>query len=173
MGLIVTFLLFSTVAALVLRNAYIGITSAPYAGTPKRVIRKALELANLKPGEKFYDLGCGDGRAVIIAAKEFGAHATGYELSWQWYLISKLKLLFSGARNAEIQLKNLHAADLRDADVIFVWLTPKAYPKLERKFKNELKRGARVVAYSSPLPFWNPRLVVPFSDTSRLFLYIK
>jgi hypothetical protein len=64
-GLFIIFLLVTTI--------YAAITGAPFAGTPKQCIRKSFELIDLKPDEKVYDLGAGDGRVLIIVAKEFGA----------------------------------------------------------------------------------------------------
>jgi len=57
--------------------------------------------------------------------------------------------------------------------MLFLFLTPKAYPGLEKKFKKELKDGARVVIFSDSLNFWEPQQIVTFSDKSKLFFYIK
>ena len=170
------FILFAislALAALIARNIYIGITSAPFAASRKKIIRRALRLAKLKPNEKFYDLGSGDGRVLIVADKEFNALATGFELSWQWYLISKIKIFLSGATHARVFCKDFRTTTLRDADVIFSWLTQKAMEPLEKKLAEELKPGARVVIFSSHLPSWKSEEMFAFSDTARLFLYIK
>jgi len=150
-------------------------SGGPFLATPKSVIRKALKMANLKPGENFYDLGSGTGKALIIAVKEFGARPIGFELSAPLVFFSKINLFFNKAKAAVLQ-KDFFEADLAAADAIFLFLTPRAFRKLEDKFKKELRSGARVVTYSSPLLFWPPEKVIPASENKKginLYLYIK
>lgn len=164
-GVVVVFSLVTTI--------YTAIICSPFLATPKKIIRKALLLAGLKNGEKFYDLGCGNGRAVVIASREFFAISTGFELSWHHFLMAKINcFLFN--KTANVFWKNFYKQSLSDADVIFCFLTPKAFPKLEEKFQRELKTGSRIVTYSSPLPNWLPaKIIKPFPKDVRLFLYIK
>lgn len=153
-------------------TAWAGVIGAPHVATPKKMIREALKLAGLKKGERFYDLGAGNGHVLVIAAKEFGARAIGFELSLHHYLFAKFNLWRSRS-NAEVLWRNLYHENLRDADVVFLWLTPKAYRKLQKKFETELHPGTRVVTFSSPLRFWEPTKTAQFSNTWRLFLYEK
>ena len=153
---------------------YAGVIASPYMGTPKKKIRRALNLASLKPGEHFYDLGSGDGRSLIMAAKEFQAKAIGFELWHFLYLWSKISIfLHHCSPRAKVYWKNFYEADISKADVVFCFLTPRAYLHLEEKFTRELKEGTRIVVYSSPLKFWEPQQVISFPDKSKLFLYIK
>ena len=153
---------------------YVGILASPYLGTPKNKIRRALEVAHLKPGERFYDLGSGDGRSLIIAAKEYQARATGFELWSFLYLWSKISILFHHcSHNAKVYWKNFYNVNISQADVIFCFLTPRVYPRLEKKFNQELKEGTRVVTFSSPLKFWDPQKIIIFPNKSKMFFYLK
>lgn len=152
-------------------HIYAGIIAAPFVSTPKNYIRKALEICQLREGEKIYDLGSGDGRVLIIAAKEFNAKAIGFELSYFLYLISKINIFLHGlSKKAKVKWSNFYEEDLSRADVIFCWLTPKAFPKLVNKFNQELKIGTRVITYSSPLGFWQPEREAEFqSEGIKIF----
>jgi cyclopropane fatty-acyl-phospholipid synthase-like methyltransferase len=168
LGLIIIIISFCT-------TLYAAIFYAPFAATPKNTIREALRITELKKGEIFYDLGSGNGQSLIIASKEFGAKAFGFELSFQHYLISNINIIIHRcSKMVSIFWKDFQKVNISDANVIFVWLTPKAFPKLQEKMKRELRKGTRVIAYSSPIKFWNPDKVVilPTSSHPKLYLYI-
>ena len=153
-----------------LKAAFSG---APFLPAPQKTIRRALKLANLKPNENLYDLGSGTGKVLIIAAKEFGAKATGFEYSTPLFILSKINLFLKKIKNANVRREDFYKADLRSADVIFLFLTPRAFPKLKEKFERELKSGARIVCYSSPLLFWEPEKIIPSGDPKiKIYLYI-
>jgi len=156
-ALIVIFLLATTV--------YAAIIAAPFVGTPKEYIRKAFQFCGLKAGEKLYDLGSGEGRVLIIAAREFGAEACGFKFSYLLYLISKINIfLHCLSRQIEIRWCDFYKENLSEADVIFCYLTPKAFKKLAEKFSQELKEGTRIITFSSPLNFWEPEHEIEFQD---------
>lgn len=150
-------------------------TGAPFMPTPKSVIRKALKEAELKPNEKMYDLGSGTGKALIIAAKEFEAEAIGFEYARPLFYFSKINLFVNGIKKGNVYRKDFYQEDFSDADVIFTFLTPKAFKNLENKFKRELKPRTRIITYSSPLSFWKPHKIIPLEDKENvsLFLYVK
>src|SRR3989344_5870054 len=110
--------------------AYAGILAAPWFPTWSRDITRFLKLAEIKPGEKFYDLGCGDGKLVFAAAGA-GARAVGYEISLLPYLIALGRSFY--VKNTKIIFKNFWKADLSDADVVYIFLTPKVNPKVKIK----------------------------------------
>jgi cyclopropane fatty-acyl-phospholipid synthase-like methyltransferase len=114
----------------------------------KVVIRQALKLANLKKGEIFYDLGCGNGNVLIEAAK-MGAKAIGSEISPFYYLSAKVRT--SKYSNIKIFYKNVFNVDFSKADVVYCYLMPEMLGKLAPKFKSELKAGSRLVSVGFPI----------------------
>ncbi len=133
---------------------------APFVQTPLEVAKKMLDLSQIKRDELLYDLGCGDGRLIILAAKETGAKATGIELRED--LIERarteIKRLNLEGRVKVIQ-GNFFDVAISDADVITLYLTSSANERLRPKLEAELKRGARVVSHDFKVPGWKPSTV--------------
>lgn len=132
-----------------------GFRGAVYLPTFSATLKGMLQLAELRPGETLVDLGSGDGRIVIQAALQ-GARATGYEINPLLVLISRIKARLKGASNASFRATNFWDADLRDVDVVAVYLVPAFMPKLKEKVLREMKPGSRIVAGVYPLPDWEP-----------------
>jgi cyclopropane fatty-acyl-phospholipid synthase-like methyltransferase len=133
---------------------------APFVQTPLEVAKKMLDLSQIRRDEVLYDLGCGDGRLIILAAKEAGAKATGIELRED--LIERarteIKRLNLEGRVNVIQ-GNFFDVVISDADVITLYLTSSANERLRPKLEAELKRGARVVSHDFKVPGWKPSAV--------------
>lgn len=133
---------------------------APFVQTPLEVAKKMLDLSQIKRDEVLYDLGCGDGRLIILAAKETGAKATGIELRED--LIERarteIKRLNLEGRVKVIQ-GNFFDVAISDADVVTLYLTSSANERLRPKLEAELKRGARVVSHDFKVPGWKPSTV--------------
>jgi SAM-dependent methyltransferase len=147
---------------------------APWLPTRSRDIERALTLAQLKPGERFYDLGCGDGR-VVAAAVRRGAKAVGFEISLGMWLVCQVRQALGSARGAIFSLKNLFGQDLSDADVVYVYGMPEANARrLRPKLEAELRPGTRVVAYAFRLDGWQPAAIdgAPPRD-KNIYLYIR
>lgn len=128
-------------------------TGAPFVPTPMARVKKMIELAKVKPGEKVYDIGCGDGRMVYVAANDYGAKAVGFELSPLVYLLARVRKIFWGSK-AEIHFTDFRFKNLSDADVIVCYLMPEALARLQSKLEKELKKGARVVSYAFQIGTW-------------------
>lgn len=151
--------------------AYAGLRAAPWVPTWGVDVERFLKLANIQQEQKFYDLGCGDGR-ILAAAARAGARAEGFEVAIPLYLFACMRRLFSPQKNRfTIRYKDFWYADLRDADVVYVFLTPRIYPRLKEKLEKELRPGARVVTYVWPIPGWIPTVTDTAEKQPPLFLY--
>jgi len=142
---------------------------APFVATPMPVVRQMLILAELKPEETFYDLGSGDGRAVIMAAKDFGAKSVGVELREDLAkrALSNISELGIETR-AQILQNDIFKVDLSPADVVFLYLTTSANEKIKPKLEAELKAGARVVSHDYEILGWKSSKIDNFCENPRL-----
>ncbi|TET63316.1 methyltransferase domain-containing protein [Candidatus Bathyarchaeota archaeon] len=142
---------------------------APYVPSPPSVIQQMLVLAGLKPGEVFFDLGAGDGRAVIMAAKDFGARAVGVELR-EDLMKKALNLVYEQNLQNRVTMVNsdMFKVDLTSADVVFLYLTTSANEKVKPKLEAELKKGTRVVSHDYEIVGWKPSEVKNFCENPRL-----
>jgi predicted RNA methylase len=142
---------------------------APYVPTPPQVIQRMLRLAELRAGEVFFDLGSGDGRTVIMAAKEFGARTVGVELRED--LAKKaLSTIYEQSLQDRITIVNgdMFNVDLTSADVIFLYLTTSANEKVRPKLDSELKRGVRIVSHDYEIVGWKPIKVENYCENETL-----
>ncbi|MFQ6064178.1 MAG: SAM-dependent methyltransferase [Candidatus Bathyarchaeia archaeon] len=142
---------------------------APYVGSPLPVVRQMLVLSELKPDELVYDLGCGDGRVVIMAAQEFRARAVGVELREDLVKRANEKIVELGLDDrVKILRSDLFKVDLRSADVVTLYLTTSANEKVRPKLESELKYGARVVSHDYEVLDWKPLKIDKFCENPRL-----
>jgi len=142
---------------------------APFVASPLPVVRRMLVLAELKPGEVFYDLGAGDGRTVIMAAQEFGARAVGIELREDLAKKALQTVYQLGLQDrVTILHSNLFDVDISPADVVFLYLTTSANEKVKPKLEAELKPGARVVSHDYEIVGWKPVKVEEFCENPSL-----
>jgi tRNA A58 N-methylase Trm61 len=152
---------------------------SPFVASPPAVVRRLLTLANLRPGEVLFDLGAGDGRPVIMAAQEFGARAVGVELRQDLAKQALKKIYDLGLQDrARIINNDIFRADLRSADVVYLYLTTSANEKVRPKLETDLKRGARVVSHDYEIVGWHAAKVEKFCEnpslgfpTHTLYLY--
>lgn len=124
-----------------------------------------MQLARIQPGERAFDLGCGDGRVVFAAAKA-GARAIGYEFSIPTFLIAKFRSIFYPG--ASIQFRNYWKQDYRNADVIFCFLLTRTMSEFYEKIWPHLKKGCRVVSNSFAIEHLQPE-----ERKSCVYLYVK
>ncbi|MFC1978080.1 SAM-dependent methyltransferase [Chloroflexota bacterium] len=141
--------------------------------TPFTIVRKMLELAQVRPGDIVYDLGCGDARIPIMAIKEFGAKkAVGYEINPYLYEQS-----IQDVQKKNLQYKitliedDLINADVSEASVITLFLSMAANECLVPKLEKEAKPLTRIVSYYHPMETWQVKKTRgPSAD--RLYLYV-
>jgi SAM-dependent methyltransferase len=130
---------------------------APYVSTPEEVVREMLKLAAVGPADLVYDLGCGDGRIVIAAARDFGARGVGIDIDPR-----RIEEATANARSAGVgarvrfAVQDLFRTDLSDATVVAIYLFPELNARLEPKLRAELRPGARVVSHQYGIGGWKP-----------------
>lgn len=147
---------------------------AAYVPSYPKVVRKMLELANVGSDDVVYDLGCGDGRILVMAVKEFGAKkAVGYEIKKDLYK-STLKKIEQQNLNDRINLINgdLFEADISEATVITLYLTTSGNERLRPKLAKEARPGTRVVSHDFSIKGWEATKIEPHSYYSDIYLYI-
>lgn len=147
-------ILLIVVSIVILSVALAGLSFAPWVPAWKKDLPRIFKLAELKPGQIFYDLGCGNGQVVLSANKNFKAKAIGLEISLPMYLVCKIRQLFNWNRNLIFKLKNLYKEDLSQADVVYFFGMPDKVEKLRAKLEKELKPGSRVISYVFPVVGW-------------------
>ncbi len=128
-----------------------------FVSSTDQVIKKSLKLAGLRRGEKFLELGSGMGSGLLIAAVDFGAKATGIEISPFHYFASKI-LTFKN-KMINIKMGDFRNMDFGNFDVIYCYLSPKLMKKLSSKFKKQLPHGSRVVSLAFEIPNLKPAQV--------------
>ncbi|MFX0209026.1 MAG: hypothetical protein ACFFDT_23785 [Candidatus Hodarchaeota archaeon] len=126
-------------------------------------------MSELKPDELLYDLGSGDGRILIMAAREFGAKCVGYELNFFRWKLSNWRIKRMGlSSQIKVIRSSFFEADLSHADVVFMYLLPSINEKLRPKLTKELNKGARVVTFSFVMKGWKAH---KFDDELKIYLY--
>lgn len=159
-------LLFTLALLWVLVPAFYGLPSKP---THPDRIRAALKLVDLQAGEVLYDLGAGDGRVILIAAREFNAQAVGLEVGPVQCLLIWLRIALGGLKErVQIKRKNFYTADLSGADVVFIYATSQELIKLAPHLESSMKPGSRIVSISADFPEWEPS---KFDEQDLLFTY--
>lgn len=166
LGFWLSVLFFAAVLLWILVPALYGLPPVPTR--PER-IQRALKLASLQAHETLYDLGAGDGRVLVIAARDFGARAVGIEIGPIQCLLAWLRTAASGfGKQVGVRWGNFYRADLRDADVVFVYATSKEVGKLAPHLKTRMKRGSRLVSISADFDEWEPSIV---DEHDLIFIY--
>jgi predicted O-methyltransferase YrrM len=151
---------------------------APYYPTPELVVERMLRFAGLKPGEKLFDLGSGDGRIVIIAAQKFGADATGVEIDPELVKQSSERIHRLGLdKSARIIRGDLLRQDYSAADVLAVYLLPRSNERLRPMLEKQLRNGTRIVAHDFVFRGWTPEREEYVEDdgagrSHTLYLYV-
>jgi len=149
--------------------AYGGLSAAPWLPTFNKDIKRILELVDIKKGDVFYDLGCGDGRVLRLASSQ-GAEAIGFEVSLLPFVIAHIKKIFTKDKFT-IKFKSFWDVDLQDADIVYIYLLPKSYPKLKEKLKKELKKGTKIITSTWKIEGWDIKKTNKKIGSSSFYLY--
>ncbi len=145
--------------------------NAPYVESSTAVVSAMLKLAEVTSSDVVYDLGCGDGRIVIAAAKKYGAHGVGIDINPE-----RIEEARANARKADVEkvvkfeVGDVFEADFHNATVVTLYLLPTLNLRLRPKLLNDLKPGTRVVSHEFPIGDWEPEKVETV-EGSHLYLW--
>jgi SAM-dependent methyltransferase len=140
----------------------------PDVRTPPEVVIEILRLAGVGPDDVVYDLGSGDGRIVIAAARDFGARGVGIELDPDLVAESVRTARRAGvAERTRFLLQNIFEADISEATVVTLYLWPDLNLRLRPKLLSQLEPGSRIVSHDFPIGDWQPAHVVNFKGPER------
>ncbi|HEY1686014.1 MAG TPA: class I SAM-dependent methyltransferase [Tepidisphaeraceae bacterium] len=129
----------------------------PYVSTPDNVVDRMLKLVHVSSKDKIYDLGCGDGRIVIAAAKQYGTTGVGIDID-----PNRIAEADANARKAGVTDKvtfitrDVFASKFSDATVVYLYMLPAFNIRLRPRLLSELKPGTRIAAYTFGLGDWKP-----------------
>lgn len=149
---------------------------APYVPTPQDVVERMLELAGVGPGDVVYDLGCGDGRLVITAARKYGARGVGVDIEPERISESQANAKAAGVESlVTFRLQDAMTVDVSEATVVTLYLLSSSNLKLRPMLTRQLRPGSRVVSHAFSMGDWKPEKVETFTDangsTRTLFLW--
>ena len=131
--------------------------NTPYLETPAPVVNAMLKLAGVTSSDTVYDLGCGDGRIVIAAAKTFGAHGVGIDINPERIREAKENAKKAGVEElVRFEENDLFQADIHQASVVTLFLLSNINLKLRPKLLHDLKPGTRVVSNTFDMGDWKP-----------------
>jgi SAM-dependent methyltransferase len=149
---------------------YNGRPRAPFVPTTEEAVHAMLKLAEVKPGDVVYDLGCGDGR-MVIAAAQLGARAVGFDINPVRLEECRANAEKAGVNGAvEFREGDLFEADIHEATVVTLFLLANANMQLREKLRAELKPGARVVSNTFQMGDWTPDQELDLGGPSDLYL---
>ena len=133
---------------------------APFVPTPTAVVEKMLELGEVDRNDVLFDLGCGDGRIVITAAKRFGTRGVGIDIDPQRIEESLRAAKEEGVEGlVEFRLQDVMKADIREATVVTLYLLPESNSLLRPLLEEQLKPGTPVVSHNYSIPGWEAKEV--------------
>lgn len=126
---------------------YVDFTGAPYVPTSGKIVAEILAEANLEKGQKWVELGSGDGRVTMMAVQKYGVKGLGIDLHIPLILYSRFIAEIKRIKNITFKIKNFNDIDLKDFDVIFMFLLPVTIEKMKPKFLRECKKGALLISH--------------------------
>ena len=154
---------------LVISIIWPGLRGAPWVPTSLSRIRKMLELAEVGPDDVVYELGCGDGRLIVTAARRYGARAVGIEIDPLRYAWCQALITVLGLRDrVRVVYGDFFAQDLSEATVVTCYLLDSTNRKLQKKLLSELAPGTRIVSHMFAFPELH---LLHYDNQDQLYLY--
>ncbi len=152
-----SFVLILSAAAFAQSNNGLRSPDVIFVPTPDNVVQQMLKMANVHKGDVVYDLGCGDGRTVIAAARDFGARGVGIDINPERIKESQDNAQKAGVTDRVVfRLEDLFEANIKEATVVTLYLLPSLNVKLRPKLWKDLKPGARIVSHDFDMGGWEP-----------------
>ena len=142
-----------------------------FVPTPQNVVDEMLKLAKVHKGDVLYDLGCGDGRMVVTAAKQYGARGVGIDINPERVKESQDNVRQAGVTDrVTIRNEDLFEADIKEATVVTLYLLQSLNVKLRPKLWKELKPGTRIVSHTFDMGDWKPEKEIEV-DGRRIYYW--
>ena len=168
-----TLILLASVLTLSLAQAQVRQAQTPdviFVPTPQDVVDEMLRIADVKKGDVLYDLGSGDGRIPVTAAKRFGVRAVGIDIDPERIREANENARRNGVTDlVKFRQEDLFKADFREATVVTLYLLPDLNVKLRPKLWAELKPGTRIVSHQFEMGTWKPEKVVEVNGRTVYF----
>jgi len=140
---------------------------APFDPTPQEVVQRMLALADVRKNDVIYDLGSGDGRLLIAAAKKYGVRGVGFEIDAGLVKLARENARREGVEKlVEIRQQDFLAADLSRATVVTLYLSYDGNLAVREQLNRQLKPGARVVSYTFDMGEWPPKIAESYRDAA-------
>jgi hypothetical protein len=146
------------------------LVDAPYVVTPPPVVDAMLKVAGVTAADVVCDLGSGDGRIVIAAARQYGARGIGYELDPGRVAVARERARAAGvADRVRFEVRDIFTADIREATVVTMYLLPEVNLRLRPRLLAELRPGTRIVSHAFDLGDWAPEKIVTVRGADGLY----
>ena len=144
---------------------------APFISTNPKVISKIMENLDFSGNSKVYELGCGKAGFLRAIELEYPqAELIGVEYSFLPWLITKIQISLNKSK-IKIKIKNLLKVNLADADLIYCYLNSRTMEKLQKKFKQECKKGTKIISYAFSIPNSEPNKIVKLKNNEKIYFY--
>ncbi|HJT87558.1 MAG TPA: class I SAM-dependent methyltransferase [Bryobacteraceae bacterium] len=144
----------------------------PYVPTEPEVVAGMLRLAGVTGADTVYDLGCGDGRIVVTAARQYRARGVGVDINPERIQEARANARRNGVESlVRFEQNDLFQADIHDATVVMLYLLPSVNLRLRPKLLKELKPGTRIVSHSFDMGDWKPEKEESV-DGATLYLWV-
>ena len=154
------------------QDAPIRKPDSSYQPSSRTIVKAMLKLAKVKKGDVVFDLGCGDGRVVIAAAKDFGAMGVGIDIDSARIKEARENARLAGVEDkVEFRVEDIFESDLRRATVVTLYLQPWVNLKLKPKLLRELKPGSRIVSNLHDMGDWKPDKKTEEIDEHEILLW--
>lgn len=140
------------------------VKGAPFVPSGRRDIDKLLQVVKIQPGAQVVELGCGSGRFLRAAADKYRIYGTGVDVNAVLIIWAKIRSAFAHLNGINFKYQDMYETNLSHADVIYMFLLPRALEKLDKKLTAETRKGVLVISHGFELVGWNNKLVTRINN---------